>query len=66
MTADPVFVFDVAYSSHDLLRQGVTEAGWTRVAVAAANHVRAAEIACQMAARHGMPTACRAVTRPDP
>lgn len=58
MTTDPVFSFDVGYSTHDLLRQGVTVAGWTRVAVAAPHRDRAAEIACQMAARHGMPTLC--------
>lgn len=65
--AMPFYCFDVAVSSHDLLQKGVTAALWTCVTVAADDpravdsdraRDRAAEIACQMAARHGMPTAC--------
>lgn len=66
-TAVSFYCFDVAVSTHDLLQQGITEALWTCVTVAADDTAavdpdrardRAAEIACQMAARHGMPTAC--------
>jgi hypothetical protein len=52
----PVFTYDVAVSSHDLLKQGITEAAYIHVVVAAKDDTEAALIACQMAACHGMPT----------
>lgn len=51
-----VFAYDVAISSHDLLKLGVTEAAHIHVVVAAVDDTEAALIACQMAACHGMPT----------
>ncbi|WP_158881929.1 hypothetical protein [Amycolatopsis anabasis] len=52
-----VYGFDVAVSTHDLLRQGVTEARLVRVEVAASNRLDASLLAAQMAAVVGMPTA---------
>jgi hypothetical protein len=49
--------FDVCVSTHELLRQGVTEATRVRVEVAAKDHCEARLIAAQMAAVVGMPTA---------
>lgn len=63
---DPVYSFDVAVSSHELLKQHILEHRVVCVAVAAPNRNKAAEIACQMAARHGMPTAVRDRPRPQP
>lgn len=47
-----VYSFDVAFSSHALLQQGVTEAEWSRVVVAADSdadaHLLAAHFAHEM------------------
>lgn len=51
------FSFDVAYSTHDLLKAGVVEAGWHRVVVAAEDRDEAALLACQMVCTHDMATA---------
>jgi hypothetical protein len=51
-----VYSFDMAWSTHDLLRQGITEYKWTRVVVAAPTEHEAALTAQQMVACHGMPT----------
>lgn len=55
MTA-PVWEFDVAVSTHDLVKAGVTVAAWIRVQVAAYSYDEAHLVAGQMAACHGMPT----------
>lgn len=52
-----VWEFDVAVSTHDLLKTGVTEAAYVRVFVAAESRGEAALLAAQMAAVVGMPTA---------
>lgn len=52
-----MFSFDVAFSTHDALKAGVTELGWHRVVVAANDRTEAALTACQMVACHDMPTA---------
>lgn len=53
-----VFSFDVAFSSHDWLKRGVTEFDWHRVVVDAPDRDDAALAACQMlAGRNLMPTA---------
>jgi hypothetical protein len=57
----PVWDFEVALSSHALLHQGVTEAEYLRVRVAAATSFEASLIAIQMAYgfRDGLfPTDC--------
>lgn len=58
-----VYSFDVTVSSHDLLRQGVTEARLYgsqhthhRIVVAAESRDEAALIACHMAGCHAMVT----------
>lgn len=51
-----MFSYDVAISSHDLLKRGITEAAHIHVVVTAEDDTEAALIACQMAACHGMPT----------
>ena len=51
-----VFTYDVAISSHDLLKAGVAEAAYVHVVVAAEDDTEGALVACQMAACHGMPT----------
>lgn len=51
-----VFTYDVAISTHDLLRQGITEAAHSHIVVAAEDDDEASLIALQMAACHGMPT----------
>lgn len=56
--SDPVFEFDVAVSSHDLLRQGVTEADYVNVVIAAPTRNQAALYACDMASIYGMVTGC--------
>ena len=48
--------FDVAVSSHDELKRGITVAGYVRVQVAAPDHCEASLVAAQMAAIVGMPT----------
>lgn len=54
-----VFAFDVYGSTHDLLKQGVTEPYRHRVIVAADNRDEAALVACQMVACRGqIPTLC--------
>lgn len=55
---DPVFEFDVAVSSHDLLRHGVIEADYVNVHVAAPTRNEAALLACDMASIYGMVTGC--------
>lgn len=51
------YLFDVSISTHDLLKEGITEQWVTRVLVwSDTGRDEAALIACQMAARHGMPT----------
>lgn len=54
-----IWSFDVAFSTHDLLRAGVTEADWHRVVVEAPDRDEAALLACQMVAcsTRSMPTA---------
>lgn len=51
-----VYAYEVAISSHDLLKQGVTEAEWIHVVTSAPTEHEAALTATQMAACHGMPT----------
>lgn len=51
-----VYEFDVAVSTHDLLRQGITEAHYVRAWVEADTHNEASIVACQMATIAGMPT----------
>jgi hypothetical protein len=51
------FSFDVAFSTHDLLKAGVTEADWHRVVVAADDRDEAALLACQMVCCHDTATA---------
>lgn len=52
-----VWEFDVAVSTHDLLRDGFTVAQWRRVTVAADGYSEASLVALQMAACRGwMPT----------
>jgi hypothetical protein len=59
---DRVHVVDVAYSSHDLLKLGITERVWHRVTVLAGDANEAQCIAAQMvAATSGMPTRTRTV-----
>lgn len=43
-----VFSFDVSFSTHDLLKEGITEWRWRRVVVAAPDFTEARLIACQM------------------
>ena len=43
-----VFSFDVSFSTHDLLKEGITEWRWRRVVVAAKDFTEARLIACQM------------------
>lgn len=50
-----VYAYDVAVSSHDLLKQGVTEAAWIHVVTSAPTEHEAALTALQMAASHGVP-----------
>lgn len=49
------FSFDVAYSTRDALKAGVTEIGWHRVVVSAPDRDEAALLACCCV---GMPTGC--------
>ncbi len=51
-----IYSFDVAHSSHELLRRGITEAGYSRVVVAATSEADAHLLAAQMVAHRGMPT----------
>ena len=51
-----VYSYLVAISTHELLRQGVTEAEWVHVTTSAPTEHEAALTATQMAACHGMPT----------
>lgn len=54
MSSAEVYSFDVALSSHDLLRQGQVEPYWSRVVVAASSESDAALLAAQLAhAAHG-------------
>lgn len=46
----------VGVSDHDRLKQGVLVASWRYVVVAADHHLEAEQVACAMAAAHGMPT----------
>lgn len=63
-----IFEFDVAVSTHDLLKEGVVRRHWTRVAVSASGYQEARLIALQMAACGGwMPTdaVCVGVDEPS-
>ena len=51
-----VWSYEVAISSHELLREGVTEAAWIHIVASAPTEHEAALTAAQMAACHGMPT----------
>lgn len=51
-----VYHYLVAVSTHDLLKQGVTEAAWIDVTTSGPTEHEAALAAAQMAACHGMPT----------
>lgn len=51
-----VYTYLVAISTHDLLKQGITEAAWIHVTTSAPTEHEAALTAAQMAACHGMPT----------
>lgn len=51
-----VYAYEVAISTHDLLKEGVTEAAWIHVVASAPTEHEAALTAVQMAACHGMPT----------
>jgi hypothetical protein len=51
-----IYEFDVAVSTHDLLRKGITEATLVSVQVEAEDHCTASLIATQMASVVGMPT----------
>lgn len=51
-----VYAYEVAISSHDLLKQGVTEAAWVHIVTSGPTEHEAALAAVQMAAGHGMPT----------
>jgi hypothetical protein len=51
-----VYSYLVAISTHDLLKQGITEAEWVHVTTSAPTEHEAALTAAQMAACHGMPT----------
>jgi hypothetical protein len=51
-----VYAYEVAISSHDLLKQGITEAAWVHVVTSGPTEHEAALTAAQMAACHGMPT----------
>lgn len=50
-----VYAYEVAVSSHDLLKQGVTEAAWVHVVASAPTEREAALTAVQMVAASGMP-----------
>lgn len=50
-----VYAYEVAVSSHDLLKQGITEAVWTHVVISAPTEHEAALTAMQMVASHGVP-----------
>ena len=56
-TQDIVFSFDVAISTHALIRLGILEPHYSRVLVTAPNRIEAALVACLMAGRHGVVTA---------
>ncbi len=43
-----IFEYDVAVSSHDWLKQGVTIHHWTRITVAAETELEARLIACEL------------------
>lgn len=51
------YEFDVAVSTHDLVKQGIIACRFIRVLVAADSYTEAELIATQMAGCHGMPTA---------
>lgn len=51
-----VYAYEAAISSHDLLKQGITEAAWVHVVTSGPTEHEAALAAAQMAACHGMPT----------
>ena len=51
-----VYAYEVAISSHDLLKEGITEAAWIHVVTSGPTEHEAALAAVQMAAGHGMPT----------
>lgn len=42
------WAFDVSFSTHDLLKEGITEWRWRRVVVWEENFTEARLIACQM------------------
>lgn len=63
-----IFEFDVAVSTHDLLKLGVVRRHWTRVTVFAVDYQQGRLIALQMAACGGwMPTdaVCVGVDEPS-